>query len=100
MNQIPGVLRVGEDQAKDGVAIWKEPTPEMGRFKIFVGGLSGESTQLTDDKGQVVQQTTKDGKKETIVLWKTLQIEYHMIGDDRFPGNDPVELVEKQWVMR
>ena len=72
----------------------------MGRFKIFVGGLSGESTQLKDDKGEVISKTTPDGKKQTIVLWKTLQIEYLMIGDDQFPGNDPVEQVERQWVMR
>src|SRR4051794_3567973 len=40
--QIGGAIRLGETQAKDGVAIWREPDPEMGQFSIFVGGLSGE----------------------------------------------------------
>src|SRR6476620_346843 len=41
--KVAGELRVGEDQAKEGVAIWPEPEPRMGTFSIFVGSLSGES---------------------------------------------------------
>jgi len=40
--KITGTLRIGEDQAKDGVAIWPEPSSRMGDFSVFVGGLSGE----------------------------------------------------------
>ena len=29
-------------QARDSVAVWEEPDPDMGTFRIFVGGLSGE----------------------------------------------------------
>ncbi|MEO6435110.1 MAG: hypothetical protein ABIP55_05040, partial [Tepidisphaeraceae bacterium] len=37
---VGGELRIGPDQGKDGVAIWPEPTPEMGQFSIFASGLS------------------------------------------------------------
>lgn len=85
--QIGGELRLGDDQAKDGVAIWKEPMPEMGRFSIFVSGLSGETAKA------------KVGEKE-FTLWKTLQLDYHIRGDEIKPGHDEVNPVEERWVMR
>lgn len=100
VNQIAGALRVGVDQARDGVAVWKEPKIEMGRFRIFVGGLSGEATILKDEKGVEVQKTAPDGKKEPVVLWKSFMMEYLMLGDHVRPGRDPLELVTEEWLMR
>ncbi len=85
--QIGGILRLGDDQAKDGVAIWKEPMPEMGHFSIFVSGLSGEAA------------TTKIGE-QTFTLRKTLQMDYQVRGDDLRPGHDEIIPVEERWVMR
>ncbi len=85
--QLAGELRLGEDQAKDGVAIWKEPMPEMGRFSIFVTGLSGETAKTTI------------GDKE-FLLRKTLQLDYHVAGDAIKPGRDEVNPVVENWVMR
>src|SRR3954471_24751461 len=65
--KIAGELRVGEDQAKESVAIWPEPDPRMGTFSIFAGGLSGESVILKDEKGQDVKD--KDG--QPVILRKT-----------------------------
>ncbi len=100
VNQIAGSLRVGIDQARDGVAVWKEPMIEMGRFRIFVAGLSGEAQMLKDDKGVEVQKTAADGKKTPVVLWKTFMMEYLMLGDEVRPGHDPLELVTEDWLMR
>ena len=100
IHQIAGTLRIGEDQGKEGVAIWREPNPRMGRFSIFVGGLSGESVILKDDKGNVVMKKDKDGKQQPVVLHKTLQLAYHMAGDEKLPGNDVVDFTGESWVMR
>jgi hypothetical protein len=100
LNDLAGKLRIGEDQARDGVAIWREPNPKMGRFSIFAAGLSGESVILKDDKGNPLERTDADGKKHPIVLWKTLQIDYHLPADAKNPGRDILDLVEQQWVMR
>lgn len=100
IEDIAGVLRPGIDQAKDGVAIWREPAPEMGQFAIFVKGLSGESAYLKDDQGKVVKAKRADGQEEDVVLFKTLQIRYHMAGDEKYPGHDVVEKVDEQWIMR
>lgn len=87
---IAGNLRPGDDQAKDGVAIWREPMVRMGQFTIFVAGISGEAVVLEP----------KAPRKDKTILWKTLQIRYHMLGDDRHPGIQSVEFVDESWVMR
>ena len=85
---IGGELRLGPDEAKDGVAIWPEPTPEMGNFSIFATGLSGEMATVTGP----------DGKQ--IILRKTLQLNYLIRGDEVYPGEDEVNENPQQWVMR
>ena len=87
---------IGEDQTKDGVAIWKEPTPRMGRFSIYIQGLSGEAVTLKDDQGNEVK--TPDGKP--VILRKTLQLNYFIRGDEVYPGEDDVNDLPEQWVMR
>lgn len=93
---VGGEIRLGEDEARDGVAIWVEPTARMGTFDIFVQGLSGETQPLNDEKGQPV--LAKDGKP--ITLRKTLQLTYQVPGDEVYPAQD--RLLEKgsDWVMR
>ncbi len=85
---IGGTLRIGPDQAKDGVAIWQEPSTEMGTFQIYVSGLSGETATV---KGP-------DGKD--VILRKTLQLNYLIRGDDVYPGEDEVNENPQEWVMR
>jgi hypothetical protein len=88
MAQIGGTLRIGEDQAKDGVAVWEEIPGRAGAFSIFVQGLSGESAKV---KGP-------DGKDVT--LRKTLQLNYLIRGDEVYPGEDQVNENPSRWVMR
>ena len=107
-SKIAGVLRVGEDQARDGVAIWPEPMAEMGSFSIFVGGLSGETVTLKMVDGKPVKvkpenvsQELKGIKPEdVIILRKTLQLNHVIYGDERYPGLDEVNIKPEQWVMR
>jgi hypothetical protein len=98
-----GDLRPGVDQARDSVAVWEEPNKDIGTFKLFVGGLSGEHVELTDKNGK----PEKDAKGETIILRKTLQLIYSVNGDDVYAGEDAVREGEgrigknaKKWVMR
>jgi len=93
---VAGRLLVGEDQARDAVAIWPEPEARMGRFSIFVTGLSGEAVILTDDRGEPV----KDDQGQPVVLHKTLRLDYHVPGDEVYPQLDKVDFLGSQWVMR
>jgi hypothetical protein len=85
---IGGELRLGPDEAKDGVAIWPEPTPEMGSFSIFATGLSGETATVPGPDGKPV------------ILRKTLQLNYLIRGDDVHPGEDEINENPEEWVMR
>lgn len=95
-SKIAGALRQGADQAKDGVAIWKEPNPRMGNFKIFVGGLSGEFVILKDDDGKPVMGPDN----LPIMLEKTLELDYQIYGDEYYPGRDDVHETGHKWIMR
>lgn len=94
--QVAGPLRQGPDQAKDGVAIWKETTPRMGSFKIFVQGLSGEKVPLTDDDGKGM----KDADGLPVFLRKTLELDYQIYGDEFYPDRHAVNELGHKWVMR
>ena len=89
-------LLVGEDQAKSSVAIWEEPSSEMGTFDIFFGGLSGEIVVLKDPQGNML----KDPDGNPIRVRKTRQLRYKVRGDDVRPEIDQVVPVLDTWVMR
>jgi len=87
--KIGGTLRIGEDQQRDGVAIWPDPPGRMGNFSIFVEGLSGEIA------------TVKAGDKE-FILRKQLKLNWHIRGDEVRKGEDEVntDSPPEEWVMR
>lgn len=86
-HEVAGQLRLGDDQARDGVAIWPEPMAEMGQFSIFIEGLSGETAEL------------KVGD-ESFNLHKELELSYIIRGDDVRPSLDEVSAEAETWVMR
>jgi hypothetical protein len=96
MNKIAGPLRIGEDEAKDGVAIWQEPNSRMGTFTIFVGGLCGEHVEMKNDDGSPVVGSDN----QPVILRKTLQLDYAVYGDDANPGSDEIHAKGEKWVMR
>jgi hypothetical protein len=106
--KVVGSLRVGEDQAKDGVAIWPEPMAEMGNFSIYVSGLSGETVTMKMVNG-VPQKVKPENislelkgvdEKDVVILRKTLQLNYVIYGDEVYPGLDEVNVRPEAWVMR
>ena len=90
-----GPLLLGEDRQRQGVAIWPEPTPEMGTFKIYVGGLSGETATV-----EVGGETVRNDEGRPVLLFKTKELTFRQLGDDQRPGNDPLVQVDEDWVMR
>jgi hypothetical protein len=96
MNKVAGTLRIGEDQAKDGVAIWREPASPMGNFTIFVGGLCGEHVEMKNDDGSPVL----GADNQPVILRKTLRLDYAVLGDDPNPAPDALHAKGEKWVMR
>jgi hypothetical protein len=86
--RVLGELRMGEDQARESVAIWREPPGGMREFTIFITGLSGEAMRVPglDD--------------EEIILRKTLQLDYRLRGQFARPASRDVIEVDRRWIMR
>jgi len=104
-NKVSGRILIGEENAKEGVAIWREPSAELGRFSIFVGNLSGENVILQKQGDEYVKVAKGEellGKdiKDLLVLRKTLQLNFFIRGDEVYPGEDEVNEDAQVWVMR
>ena len=107
-SKVVGTLRQGEAQARDSVAIWKQPMDRMGQFTIFVSGLSGEANTYKMEGGKLVKldpakmaQETKDVPKEQLItLRKQLKLDYAVLGDERVTPNPEPQSRGKAWVLR
>jgi hypothetical protein len=107
-SKVEGTLRQGESQAKDSVAIWKEPMDEMGQFSIFVTGLNGEAATFKMEAGKLVKldptkitEQTKDVPKDQLfTMRKTLKLDYVVYGDEKYADRDEVVAKGKSWIMK
>ena len=103
IEKIGGRVLIGEDQARDGVAIWIEPTHRMGTFHIFAGGLSGETTFLKDGEevaAKDVNALSIADRKKLVTLHKSLEMTYQIAGDEIKPEEDAVLSKGEEWLMR
>ena len=88
-NSVIGDLLQGKEHAKEGLVIWKASNTQVNEMSLFVRGISGETAQVKNPVSG-----------ENVTLYKTLQRDYLIPGDAKARGNDPIGLVEEQWVMR
>ncbi|MFW6145782.1 MAG: hypothetical protein ACOC7R_00445 [Planctomycetota bacterium] len=103
--RISGRILQGEDNARDGVAIFRDFDQAARTIDVFIGGLSGETAVVdlpreiglteTDIRGRTTEKRT--GR---IVLHKTLQLTYEIPGEAEARLLTPMRLVRKGWVMR
>jgi len=85
---IYGKLLQGDDNAKDGVAIFSALDPDSRDFQVFISGLSGETAEV---KNPVTDKP--------VILQKTLELDYNIPG--QAIGIDPrVQLKATKWVMK
>lgn len=87
--QVVGKLLIGEDCAKESVVMWPAFSHDIDKLTIFVGGLSGET-----------QSITNPANNESVVLTKTLAINYDFPGTDGPIQFQTVEPKGEKWVMR
>jgi hypothetical protein len=100
-----GKLLQGQDNAKEGVAIFRDFDPKAGSFDIFFGGLSGETVIIKLPKPVKVKEIGPDGKEKTVTtdkisLIKTLQLKYAFGTESADRANAKVEFVSQDWIMR
>jgi len=102
---ITGRILQGEDNARDGVAIWRDFDGRARAFDVFAGGLSGEQVKIK--LPSPVQATAKDDQGKTVavtqseaILSKTLQLQYTIPGEAPARARTGAKLLKKRWVMR
>ncbi|HUU60234.1 MAG TPA: hypothetical protein VMZ50_11875 [Phycisphaerae bacterium] len=105
MNAITGKLLQGDDNARNGVAIFADIDPNATAFDLFVGGLSGETAVIALPKPLEVTETDAEGKvskvlKDKITVVKTLQLHYRLPGEAAARFLTKPRLAKKTWVMR
>lgn len=84
-----GNLGQGPENARDGVVIWPAEDLRVDEVTIFARGFSGESHRVTrPDTG------------EEIVLRKVLMLRHETPGTIVNYGDDPIERVERRWILR
>jgi len=102
---ITGRILQGEDNAREGVAIWRDFDPQARGFDVFVGGLSGERVTVKLPAPVKVTVMGPAGKKVQVVkteitLVKTLHLQYRLPGEATARDRTKVDPVGKAWVMR
>lgn len=105
MTEITGKLLQGRDNAKRGVAIFRDIAPAAGSFNIFVGGLSGETEKVVLPLPIEVQEITVEGKTRTVkkrqvTLTRTLTLQYQLPGEAAARFLTRPRLIRRYWVMR
>ena len=93
---VAGTILQGEDNARDCVAILDDFDPNATSVKVFITGLSNESTVL--ETTGTTENNEKNLKK--VLLRKTLMLEYKIPGD-KFNQDQKVMIFDRrQWIMR
>jgi hypothetical protein len=107
-----GELRIGNDYARDSVAIWRASDLNVSEFRIYVAGLSGEARVLRNPAYDPNQPETRkiedaDGREREITvnpkyftLRKTLQLSYTLPASPEARGEVAPRLDDARWIMR
>jgi hypothetical protein len=88
-----GKMLPGEDQTKDVLVVWKDFDKDAHGIKLFVSGLSGETTSVT-------KPAVGGATAEEVILRKTLEFDYKVVGDADMRTDASLLYKGKQWVMR
>lgn len=107
-----GPLAVGDDNARESVAIWRASDVDVNNFTIYVAGLSGETKMLRNPaydskKPEKSRVRGADGVERELAmnpkhftLRKTLELQCALPGSQVARAIVEPELVRARWVMR
>jgi hypothetical protein len=87
--EIVGTILLGEDYAKEGVAIWRAFDHDVDEIRLFFAGLSGESAAV---KNPITG--------EPVNMRRTRMIRFKSPGNHTHPQKQPIVLLDQIDVMR
>ncbi len=108
-----GPLRVGDDYARESVAIWRGVDLSANSFRLYVAGLSGETQFLPNplfdpeqpETGPVLESGDEgvdkpSGNLRYFALRKTLEIDYTLPGSPGARAAVAPQRGPTRWIMR
>lgn len=103
--EVTGQVLEGEDNAKDGVAIWPDIDPAAGKLEVYIGGLSGDQRRLKLPITVTMTRELPNGetvtiKTDEVVLHRTLLLEFGLPGEAAARQNTPAVQLKKRWMWR
>lgn len=110
--QAIGDLAVGDDNARESVAIWRGVDADSNNFSIFCAGLSGESQMVRnpafqESKPETAKAPAASGREREIVvnpknfvLRKTLELKFEWPGSQDARERTVPTLAREKWIMR
>ncbi|MGB0767548.1 MAG: hypothetical protein ACPGYV_07535 [Phycisphaeraceae bacterium] len=112
--EVPARVFKGEDFARESAAIWKVSDEDIDRFKVFFGGIYGETKTVTDpNTGKPIMvpvidaitgepKTDADGNPlmQPLELKRTRMIHYATPGTTESRQDPSIKLVEETDVLR
>jgi len=90
---IVGVILQGEENAREGLAIWPAPDLNLSEVTVFAAGFSGETAP-------VEFKDPSTGNPGRVLLRKSLMLRYQTMGELRPSSSTALTLAERLWVMR
>lgn len=112
--EMPGRVFKGENYTRQSAIIWKVPEDDVDQFKVFVGGIYGETKNVTDPStGKPIMVPVIDaltGKPEKdaqgndvmqpLQLKRTRMIHYKTPGNPRTPQDPEITRIQEKDVLR
>jgi hypothetical protein len=93
LDRAMGKLQPGEDHTRDVLVVWQDFDSDARAVKFFFAGLSN-ATEAVQKPGEAGAAT------EEVVLRRTLELDYKILGDPKLRKADSLIYTGKKWVMR
>lgn len=112
--EVPGRVFKGEDYARQSAIIWKVSDEDIDSFKVFVGGIYGETKTVTDPStgepimvpvinaltGEVVKDEAGKDVMQPLQVKRTRMIHYKTPGTEENRQDPAIQLIEEKDVLR
>lgn len=90
---VVGPLLQGEENAREGLAVWLLPDVSVAELTVYIAGLSGETRAIET-------RDAKTGETNRTLLRKTMMIRYFGPGEvDPASGNE-ISRADDRWILR
>lgn len=112
--EMPGRVFRGENYARQSAIIWKVSDEDIDSFKVFVGGIYGETKTVNDPStgkpimvpvidvltGKPVKDADGKPAMQPLQLKRTRMIHYETPGTTESQQNPSIQLIEEKDVLR